>query len=98
MRATFTRAILDERAKTRPAGYAEAVLAAAEKVGEDEYRLSDEAFAAIKAAFPPKSRGLGDTIAKVTSAIGIKPCGGCKKRQELLNKLIPYGEIKGSNG
>jgi len=37
-----------------------------------------------------KSKGLGDTIAKVTSAIGIKPCGGCKKRQEILNKKFPY--------
>lgn len=36
------------------------------------------------------SRGLGDTIAKITSAIGIKPCGGCKKRQESLNRLAPY--------
>ena len=37
-----------------------------------------------------KSKGLGDTIAKVTSAVGIKPCGGCKKRQEKLNKIFPY--------
>lgn len=36
------------------------------------------------------SRGLGDTIAKVTSAVGIKPCGGCKKRQAKLNKRVPY--------
>lgn len=36
------------------------------------------------------SRGLGDTIAKLTSAIGIKPCDPCKKRQELFNKLWPY--------
>ncbi len=36
------------------------------------------------------SRGLGDTIAKMTSAVGIKPCGGCKQRQEWLNKKIPY--------
>ena len=36
------------------------------------------------------ARGLGDTIAKVTTALGIKPCGGCKKRQEALNKLIRY--------
>lgn len=39
---------------------------------------------------PWASRGLGDTIAKATKAIGIKPCGGCKKRQAKLNKLIPY--------
>ncbi len=40
---------------------------------------------------PKKSRGLGDTIAKVTSAVGIKPCGGCKRRQEKLNEMFPYG-------
>ena len=42
----------------------------------------------------PSSRGLGDTIAKMTSAVGIKPCGGCKKRQAALNKLVPYGKDK----
>ena len=36
------------------------------------------------------SKGLGDTIAKITKAVGIKPCGGCKKRQEKLNKAMPY--------
>lgn len=36
------------------------------------------------------SRGLGDTIAKVTNAIGVKPCAPCKKRQEYLNKIVPY--------
>lgn len=36
------------------------------------------------------SRGLGDTIAKVTRKLGIKPCGGCKERQKLLNALVPY--------
>lgn len=38
-----------------------------------------------------KSRGIGDTIAKATAAIGIKKCGGCGKRQKALNKLLPYG-------
>ena len=36
------------------------------------------------------SRGLGDTIAKLTSKVGIKPCGGCKARQAKLNTLVPY--------
>ena len=36
-----------------------------------------------------KNIGLGDIIAKATSAVGIKPCGGCKKRKEKLNKLFP---------
>lgn len=36
------------------------------------------------------SRGFGDTIARMTTAVGITPCGGCKKRQAKLNKLFPY--------
>ena len=43
---------------------------------------------------PRLSRGLGDTIAKATKAIGITPCGGCKQRQAALNKLIPYKDSK----
>lgn len=41
------------------------------------------------------SKGLGDTIAKATKAIGLKPCNACKKRQEKLNKIFPY-EINNS--
>lgn len=37
-----------------------------------------------------RSRGLGDTIAKMASAVGIKPCGGCKQRQDWLNRKLPY--------
>jgi len=37
-----------------------------------------------------RSRGLGDTIAKATKAVGIKPCGGCAKRQAALNRAVPY--------
>lgn len=48
-----------------------------------------------------ESKGLGDTIAKITNATGIKKvvdtvakatgkdCG-CKSRQNNLNKLFPY--------
>jgi hypothetical protein len=46
---------------------------------------------------PPKSRGLGDTIAKVTDALHIPKCGRCKKRQAKLNKLIPYKEKNNGN-
>lgn len=38
----------------------------------------------------PKSKGLGDLIARALKRIGIKPCGGCKKRQRLLNRLVPF--------
>ena len=48
-----------------------------------------------------KSKGLGDTVAKITKATGIKKvvdtvskainkdCG-CEQRQETLNRLFPY--------
>tara|TARA_Y100000401_G_scaffold117502_1_gene126684 strand:- start:380 stop:772 length:393 start_codon:yes stop_codon:yes gene_type:complete len=48
-----------------------------------------------------KSKGLGDTIAKVTKATGVEKivktffgddCG-CDKRQERLNKMFPYRTI-----
>lgn len=54
---------------------------------------------------PVPSRGLGDTIAKITHATGLdklaevytqvtgKPCG-CASRQEALNKLVPYGIVE----
>jgi glycerol dehydrogenase-like iron-containing ADH family enzyme len=50
-----------------------------------------------------KSKGLGDTIAKITEATGIKKvvetvakatgkdCG-CSKRQDTLNRLFPYNK------
>jgi hypothetical protein len=34
-------------------------------------------------------RGLGDVVARVTDALGIKKCGGCAKRQKKLNDLFP---------
>ena len=37
-----------------------------------------------------KPKGLGDTIASITSAIGIEPCDGCNERKEILNNLLPY--------
>lgn len=39
------------------------------------------------------SRGLGDVVAKITNAVGIKSCGGCKRRQEALNRLWPFAHV-----
>jgi hypothetical protein len=45
-----------------------------------------------------KSRGVGDTIEKITKATGIKKLAdkvsggcGCNKRKEFLNNKFPYG-------
>jgi hypothetical protein len=45
-------------------------------------------------------KGLGDTVAALTDLVGIKKTEGCgcQKRQEWLNKKIPYNtKINNSN-
>jgi hypothetical protein len=40
-----------------------------------------------------RSKGLGDTVAKVIAAATfnkVQPCSACEKRKEALNRLIPY--------
>ena len=34
--------------------------------------------------------GLGDAIKRVTSSIGIKPCGGCSRRASALNRWMVF--------
>ena len=34
--------------------------------------------------------GAGDVIAKVTTALGIKPCSPCQKRREQLNQALKF--------
>lgn len=49
-----------------------------------------------------KSKGLGDTIEKITEVTGIKSAVkflagadcGCNERKEFLNKLIPYRKVQ----
>jgi hypothetical protein len=55
-----------------------------------------------------KSKGLGDTIEKITTATGIKkvvdkvseatgkPCG-CKERRDALNRIFPYNNKENAN-
>jgi hypothetical protein len=57
----------------------------------------------MKAVQRPRleSRGLGDTIARgIHAASGgrIKPCGGCRKRQDFGNKVLPYKRVPKMNG
>lgn len=35
-------------------------------------------------------RGLGDLIKRVTRAFALEPCGGCERRAERLNRLMPF--------
>jgi hypothetical protein len=34
--------------------------------------------------------GLGDVIKKATSAIGVRPCGGCERRAVALNRWLTF--------
>ena len=34
--------------------------------------------------------GLGDLIKRVTSAVGIKACGGCERRAGVLNRWMVF--------
>lgn len=38
---------------------------------------------------PTQPVGLGEVIAASTKAVGIKPCGGCQRRREALNRATP---------
>lgn len=61
-----------------------------------------KAYKEWKAKQDKQSEGLGDTIAKVTKATGIKKAVeaiagddcGCSKRQEVLNRLFKYNKPK----
>jgi hypothetical protein len=34
--------------------------------------------------------GLGDVIRRATSAVGIRPCGGCARRAAALNQWLAF--------
>jgi hypothetical protein len=36
------------------------------------------------------STGLGDVVKRVTTAVGIRPCSGCKRRAETLNRMVEF--------
>ena len=38
------------------------------------------------------AKGLGDVIANITTAVGIKHCAKCNERQETLNRLFPFSK------
>lgn len=37
-----------------------------------------------------KEIGLGDLVKNTTYAIGIRPCAGCEKRAEALNRWVTF--------
>jgi hypothetical protein len=39
--------------------------------------------------------GLGEVIKRATSLAGIKPCAGCARRAEALNRWVSFGGREG---
>ena len=39
---------------------------------------------------PAEEVGLGDVIKRATSAAGVRPCGGCARRAESLNRWMVF--------
>lgn len=48
-----------------------------------------QALAELRAAHGTPGPGLGDLVASATTAVGIKPCGQCKRNQAALNRATP---------
>jgi hypothetical protein len=34
--------------------------------------------------------GLGDAVKRVTTAVGIRTCGGCQRRAQALNRMLVF--------
>jgi hypothetical protein len=34
--------------------------------------------------------GLGDVVKRATSSVGVRPCGGCARRAEVLNRWLVF--------
>jgi hypothetical protein len=35
--------------------------------------------------------GLGDAVKRATRAVGVKPCTGCERRAQTLNRWVRFG-------
>ncbi len=43
-------------------------------------------------------RGLGDKVKRVTDQLGLKPCGGCQRRREAMNRWSEKRRMKRKDG
>lgn len=90
---------IHEAAASRPEGYAEDVLSRGVIEG-DWLELSNVEYFALRDKYSPRPEGLGDMVAKfaqpvarvIDAVVGtnIKSCGGCAKRREEMNAMVPF--------
>jgi len=92
---------------TRPEGYADALIAAGSLNG-DWLMIEQQSLDAVVRQYTPnriaKVQGVGDLIHKVANPVAkaidfvagtnVQGCGGCAKRRENLNKMMPFSGTK----
>lgn len=44
--------------------------------------------------FLREETGLGDILKKMTSAVGLRPCGSCLRRAETLNRWVVFRPLR----
>lgn len=52
----------------------------------------------LPAGLAGNAEGLGDVIKKITSSVGIQPCGPCEERARALNRRFPVTREDGAPG
>jgi hypothetical protein len=91
---------IKNNAVNRPPGYYEDVLSHGKIVGSNLDIESKEYIALVKKYSPERIKGMGDLVYKFANPIAhgidavlgthIQGCGGCKKRREKLNEIMPF--------
>jgi len=56
----------------------------ADESARDPYRVR------LPRAIADEDVGLGDVLKRATSAVGVKPCGGCERRAAALNRWLVF--------
>lgn len=97
----FTREQAENRAKERPPGYLEELLAESREIAPGFYELTGEPMVRLMKKYAPYRTGAGTAlkhiihagldVAPIPAAMRqkIKGCGGCARREQLLNRLVP---------
>lgn len=99
---TFERSAFERYASFCPPGWRKEVLSGSD-VSENAVAVPDQVWNPLRCKYwnecPQASFGLGDAVALVAQPIAkaidavagtnIKQCGGCAKRREALNALVP---------
>lgn len=96
----FTREKFDKFASKSPDGWRDEAIKIG-KLTESQFEIDNKDFAMLQHRFksPKYQFGLGDAVAALASPIAaasdsmfgtsLSSCGGCAKRREALNQMVP---------